>query len=214
MKNNYSLELEKTISEIKLNGNKPSLLLHCCCAPCSSYVLEYISQYFDITLFFYNPNIYPEKEFEFRLSELKRFNNDAGYNLKVMTPEYISDEFFDLAKGYESLPEGGERCRKCYELRLEKTAEYAAQFGYDYFCTTLSISPYKNSEWLNSIGVSSEKKYGVKYLLSDFKKKGGYKRSIELSEKYGLYRQNYCGCIFSKIAREKYDAAKAAENRE
>ena len=213
MKNNYSIILEKTISEIKQNGKKPSLLLQCCCAPCSSYVLEYISQYFEITLFFFNPNIYPENEFSFRLSELERFNSDAGYNLKVMTPEYKPEDFFNIAKGYENLPEGGERCRKCYELRLRKTAEYAAQCGYDYFCTTLSISPYKKSDWLNEIGINLENEYGVKYLLSDFKKKGGYKRSIELSEKYGLYRQNYCGCVFSKIAREKYDAENKLEEQ-
>ena len=195
MKINYSLALEKTLAEISGYGVKKKLLLHSCCAPCSSYVLEYIAKFFDLTLFFYNPNISPRSEFDFRLSELERFSCEAGYNAKIISPEYA------------------ERCRICYELRLEKTAEEAACGGYDYFCTTLSISPYKRSDWLNEIGLSLEEKYGVKYLCSDFKKKGGYKRSIELSEEYGLYRQNYCGCVYSKLAREKYDAEKAAEGK-
>ncbi len=213
MKINYSLALEKTLAEISGCGVKKRLLLHSCCAPCSSYVLEYIAKYFDLTLFFYNPNISPRSEFDFRLSELERFSCEAGYNAKIISPEYVPSEFFDRVKGYEDFPEGGERCRICYELRLEKTAEEAARGGYDYFCTTLSISPYKRSDWLNEIGLSLEEKYGVKYLCSDFKKKGGYKRSIELSEEYGLYRQNYCGCVYSKLAREKYDAEKAEEGK-
>lgn len=216
MKTNYSLILEKTLADIDKSGTKPRLLIQSCCAPCSSYVLEYISRYFDLTLYFCNPNISPREEYDFRLSELERFVRDAKYDVKISSPDYAPEEFYAVTRGLEELPEGGERCRRCYELRLRKTAEEAKNSGYDYFCTTLSISPYKRAEWLNEIGLSLEEEYGVKYLVSDFKKKGGYKRSIELSEEYGLYRQNYCGCVFSKIAREKYDAerAKQADNEQ
>ncbi len=209
MKINYSLILEKTLSELEKSGSKPSLLLHVCCAPCSSYVLEYLSSHFNITLFFYNPNIAPESEFDHRLAELKRFASEAGYNVKIESPAYDSSEFYSRVRGLENLPEGGERCKICYELRLRKTASAAAQGKYDYFTTTLSISPYKRADWLNEIGARLEVDYGVDYLFSDFKKKGGYKRSIELSEKYGLYRQNYCGCVYSKAVREKYEREKA-----
>lgn len=214
MKQNYSLVLEKKLGEIKALEKKPTLLMQACCAPCSSYVLEYIEKYFDITLFFYNPNISPKSEFEFRLSELDRFIGESGSQAKILAPEYDSTEFYSAVRGLEELPEGGERCRICYELRLRRTAEYAKENGYDYFCTTLSISPYKRADWLNEIGGSLEAEYGVSYLYSDFKKKGGYKRSIELSEEYGLYRQNYCGCIYSKLARERYDAEKAKESED
>lgn len=214
MKQNYSLVLEKKLGEIQSIEKKPTLLLQACCAPCSSYVLEYIERYFDITLFFYNPNISPKSEFEFRLSELERFTDESGSHAKILSPEYDSNEFYSATKGLEALPEGGERCRICYELRLRRTAEYAKENGYDYFCTTLSISPYKRADWLNEIGGKLEAEYGVSYLYSDFKKKGGYKRSIELSEEYGLYRQNYCGCIYSKLARERYDAEKAKETEQ
>lgn len=200
---NYSQILEETIDEIKKNGSKPSLLLHSCCAPCSSYVLEYLSSHFNITLFYYNPNISPENEFAFRLEELRRFVKEAGYSAPVESPEYNASEFFEIARGYEDLPEGGERCRRCYLLRLRKTAETASAAGFDYFTTTLSISPYKNAEWLNEIGASLSEEYGVKYLFSDFKKKNGYKRSIELSTEYKLYRQNYCGCVYSRMAAEE-----------
>ena len=203
MPENYSLTLEKTISEIKKNEVHPSLLLHACCAPCSSYVLEYLTQYFNITLFFYNPNIYPEREFSFRLAELERFSSEAGYNVPIVSPDYDPAEFFDMARGMEDFPEGGERCKKCYELRLRKTAEAASSGHFEYFTTTLSISPYKNALWLNEIGGELGEEYGIKYLFSDFKKKNGYKRSIELSHEYKLYRQDYCGCVYSKAEAEK-----------
>ena len=203
MKTNYGIIFENTVNEIKKSGTRPRLLLHSCCAPCSSYVLEYISSIFDITLFFYNPNISPEEEFKFRLSELSRFVKEAGYLSEIIAPDYDSREFFDAVRGYEDFAEGGERCRICYELRLRKAAQAALDGGYDYFTTTLSISPYKRADWLNEIGLRLENEYGIKYLCSDFKKKNGYKRSIELSNEYGLYRQNYCGCVYSRLARDK-----------
>ena len=199
---NYSKELEKKIEEYKKSGAKPKLLLHACCAPCSSYVLEYLSEVFDITLYFYNPNISPEKEYVFRSAELIRLVGEMGLSIKVVIEKYSPKEFFEIANGLESQKEGGERCFKCYELRLRKAGEYAKENGFDYFTTTLSISPYKNAEALNEIGGRVAEAKGVKYLFSDFKKKNGYKRSIELSKEYSLYRQNYCGCIFSKTAAE------------
>ena len=204
MKINYDEMLVRTAAENDRLGIRPTALLHACCAPCSSYVLEDIARHFALTLFYYNPNITPESEFAFRLSELERFVGEAGYNIKVESPEYDANEFFSKVRGLEGLPEGGERCRVCYELRLRRTAEEAARRGFDYFTTTLSISPYKNAEWLNEIGAALEKEFGVKYLHSDFKKRGGYQRSIELSREYSLYRQDYCGCVYSKAAREKY----------
>ena len=203
MKSNYDLILKETISENGKAGIRPKLLLHACCAPCSSYVLEYIAGHFDVTLYFYNPNITPEKEYLLRLSELKRFVSEAGYSIDVDHPDYDSGEFFDAVRGLEKIPEGGERCYKCYSLRLRKTAEAALVGGFDYFTTTLSISPYKNSEWINTIGAELEKELGVRYLFSDFKKNNGYRRSIELSKEYGLYRQDYCGCVFSKTEAEE-----------
>lgn len=201
---NYSRWLDDKIIEIRKNGGRPTLLLQACCAPCSSYVLEYLAEIFKITLFFYNPNISPESEFSFRLSELERFRSEAGFdNVKINAPAYNSDEFYNSVRGMEDLPEGGERCRVCYELRLRRTAEFAKENGFDYFSTTLSISPYKNAKWLNEIGENLESETGVNYLYSDFKKKNGYKRSIELSAEYGLYRQNYCGCVFSKRDAEQ-----------
>lgn len=204
-KENYQLSLERTLKAIEGLKNKKTLLLHACCAPCSSYVLEYLSKYFDITLFFYNPNIYPEEEFRFRENELRRLIGEmplpSGVN--IISGRYEPTEFFDIARGYEELPEGDERCRRCYALRLEESARAAKEGGFDYFCTTLSISPYKNAEWLNTIGKEMSEKYGVGYLFSDFKKKNGYKRSCQLSEQYSLYRQDYCGCVFSKREAEK-----------
>ncbi|MBQ9902122.1 MAG: epoxyqueuosine reductase QueH [Clostridia bacterium] len=194
---NYYLECEK---EIRRNeGRLPRLLLHSCCAPCSSSVLEYLSPHFDITLFYFNPNITPEKEYRKRVAELHRLISEAEYPnpVRIIEGRYDSGEFFDMARGLEDLPEGGERCAKCYRLRLEETARVAAEGGFDYFTTTLSVSPYKNAQKLNAIGTELAGQYGVKYLLSDFKKKDGYRRSIELSARYGLYRQNYCGCIYS-----------------
>lgn len=202
IRKNYSLMLEALIKKNEKDGIRPSLLLHACCAPCSSYVLEYLAKHFEITVFFYNPNISPREEFDFREKELLRLISEMPLpnQIKVITEEYIPEEFYAMAKGLEALSEGGERCRGCYRLRLKKTAEIAKRRGFDYFCTTLSISPYKNAEWLNEIGAEEGELNGVKYLFSDFKKKNGYKRSCELSEEYGLYRQNYCGCEFSKKA--------------
>lgn len=208
MERNYAKELSALLGTLEKSGVRPTLLLHACCAPCSSYVLEYIARYFDITLFYYNPNISPREEFSYRLGELERFVGAAGYSSPVEAPEYDADEFFSRVRGLENLPEGGERCRVCYDLRLRRTAQAAADRGFDYFTTTLSISPYKNAEWLNGIGGQLEEEYGVKYLYSDFKKNNGYKRSIELSREYGLYRQDYCGCVFSKSEAEKRKAEK------
>lgn len=199
MRVNYGLLCETALAEIVKNGSKPSLLLHACCAPCSSYTLEYLVPYFDITLFFYNPNIAPESEYNFRARELERLirEHPSFGDVKLITAAYDSTPFFEMAKGKEDLKEGGERCFDCYRLRLEETAKMAAG-RYDYFCTTLSISPHKNAEMLNKIGGELSEKYGIKYLFSDFKKKGGYQRSIALSSEYDLYRQDYCGCAFSK----------------
>lgn len=204
-KENYSLLLEQTIRDITNNGERPSLLLHACCAPCSSYVLEYLSKHFDITLFFFNPNISPKSEYEFRESELARLISQMPLpaSVKLMSGRYCPEEFYGMAKGLEELPEGDARCKKCYRMRLAETARIAKEKGFDYFTTTLSISPYKNAEWLNAIGKEEGDAAGVKYLFSDFKKKNGYKRSCQLSEEYGLYRQDYCGCEFSRRQAEK-----------
>ena len=204
-KENYQLSLERTLKAIEGLENKKTLLLHACCAPCSSYVLEYLSKYFDITLFFYNPNIYPEEEFRFREDELRRLIGEMPLpdNVNIISGRYDPSEFFDIARGSEELPEGDARCHRGYALRLEESARAAKEGGFDYFCTTLSISPYKNAEWLNTIGKEMSEKYGVGYLFSDFKKKNGYKRSCQLSEQYSLYRQDYCGCVFSKREAEK-----------
>ena len=202
---NYYRIFEETLREADLsaeNGKKPSLLLHACCAPCSSHVLECLSGHFEITMFYYNPNISPEPEFKTRLNELSRFLEDAGYGYGIESPPYVKEEFDRAVSGLEQLGEGSKRCYRCYELRLRKTAEAALSGGFSFFTTTLSISPYKNSEWLNEIGIRLGKEYGVRYLCSDFKKKNGYKRSIELSEEYGLYRQDYCGCEYSRKEAE------------
>ncbi len=199
-KQNYQLVLDKALSEIVQRGVRPSLLLHACCAPCSSYVLEYLSGYFDITLFFYNPNIFPAEEHDFRFSELCRLvgDMDLSESVSVVLSDYEPQKFFELAKGLENLPEGGERCKKCYALRLRKAAEAAKTGSFDYFTTTLSISPHKNAQWLCEIGEQLSGEYGVPYLYSDFKKRGGYKRSCELSAIHNLYRQSFCGCVYSK----------------
>lgn len=205
---NYGLTLARTIEELKEKKERSSLLLHACCAPCSSYVLEYLAEYFDITLFFFNPNISPKDEYEARKSELARLVCDMPLpsSVKIINGRYSPDEFEEMAKGMESLPEGGARCYKCYEMRLRETAAVAADNGFDYFCTSLSISPYKNAKWLNLIGKNLSEQYGVKYLFSDFKKNNGYKRSCQLSKLYGLYRQDYCGCRFSKEEAERRKA--------
>lgn len=203
MKVNYKKLFDEEINKIKASSEKPKLLLHACCAPCSSAVLEMLSEVFDITLYFHNPNIFPESEFSFRLSELKRLLNEMNLGeIKIIAPEYNSEEFFEIAKGYENFPEGGERCERCFRLRLEKTVLYAKENKFDYFTTTLSISPYKNAGLLNEIGIELEEKHGVKHLFSDFKKGDGYKRSCYLSKEFDLYRQDYCGCIYSKRERE------------
>ena len=197
---NYQRVLENTLSEIKNKNIKPHLMMHSCCAPCSSYVLEYLNAYFKITVFYYNPNIFPIEEFEFRFNEQKRLIDEMGLSgeVEIIKGKWETDEFFSLAKGMENDKEGSERCFKCYRQRLLKTAEIAKKYGCDYFCTTLTISPYKNAEKLNEIGKEISEEYGINYLYSDFKKNNGYKRSIELSKIYGLYRQDYCGCIYSK----------------
>ena len=209
MKRNYQLELDKVISE--LGGSTPSLLLHSCCAPCSSYTLEYLTQYFSVTVFYYNPNISPEEEFRKRVSEQKRLISELPVKNPVsfIEGEYDYTEFLTAVKGLEDIPEGGERCFACYRLRLERTARLAAERGFDYFTTTLSISPYKNAEKLNEISEELGGIYKVAPLPCDLKKRGGYKRSIELSAEYGLYRQDYCGCAFSKREAEQRRAARA-----
>lgn len=209
-KENYQLELEKIIKAIP-HGKRPTLLLHACCAPCSSYVLEYLNPYFDITIFFYNPNINSEKEFLFRQSEVKRLISEMPleYPVRLIETRYLPEEFFTAVKGLEAVKEGGERCFKCYELRLRKTAEECKKDGYDYFSTTLTISPLKNAQKLNEIGKRLADEMDIKFLPSDFKKKNGYKRSVQLSNEYGLYRQNYCGCGFSyKESLERLNEAK------
>ena len=200
---NYQKKLDKLIG--KLAGRKPKLLLHACCAPCSSYVVEYLVKYFDITLFFYNPNITFKEEYDKRAAELKRLVSQMGLGqqVKIIYGSYEPEKFFEMSKGLEHVPEGGERCFRCYELRLRTAAQTASEGGFDYFTTTLSISPLKNAGKLNEIGEKLSEEYGVSYLFSDFKKKEGYKRSIELSRQYDLYRQNYCGCIYSKQQTEK-----------
>lgn len=208
---NYQQKLEQQIEEQKRTGSTPSLLLHCCCAPCSSYVLEYLSSHFAITAYFYNPNISPEPEYHKRTGELQRLLAEKPFPCPIGFIEgaYEPDRFFEASRGLERLPEGGERCFRCYELRLRETAIAAKEGGFDYFTTTLSISPYKNAEKLNELGGRIAGEVGVPYLFSDFKKKGGYQRSIALSKEYGLYRQDYCGCIFSKQEAERRQQAKA-----
>ena len=197
---NYQKQLDKIIDEIQKSKEIPTLLLHSCCAPCSSYVLEYLSQYFKITIFYYNPNISPEEEYKKRVEEQKRLISQLPTKNPVsfIEGEYIPQDFYNMAKGMEDLKEGGERCFKCYRLRLEKTAKLAKEQEFDYFTTTLSISPYKNAPKLNEIAEELSEIYSVKNLPADFKKKEGYKRSIQLSSEYNLYRQNYCGCVYSK----------------
>ena len=197
MKTNAQKEMDKLIEKL---DNVPTLLIHACCAPCSSYVLEYLSQYFHIIILYYNPNITSVEEYNYRLSEEKRLIDElpVKYPVKLIAGDYNPESFFFLLKGLEREPEGGKRCEVCFELRLREAAEKCREIGADYFLTTLTISPLKNAELINSIGEKLAEEYGVKYLPSDFKKKNGYKRSIELSREYDLYRQNYCGCVFSR----------------
>ena len=215
---NYQKQLEEVILQNK--NNRKKLLLHSCCAPCSSYVLEYLREYFDITVFFYNPNISSMSEYEKRVreeirlieayNEQVRTGNFGNMNstekagkIEILEAPYEPAEFYNAVKGYEHCPEGGERCKKCFELRLQRSAKVAKEGGFDYFTTTLTISPLKNAEWLNEIGRCEGEKEGVLFLPSDFKKKDGYKRSIQLSKDFGLYRQDFCGCGFSKAETEE-----------
>ncbi|MCH5258854.1 MAG: epoxyqueuosine reductase QueH [Lachnospiraceae bacterium] len=248
---NYQKELDKIIEDIGAgNESAPTLFLHSCCAPCSSYVLEYLREYFRITVFYYNPNISMEEEYRKRVAEQKRlikaYNEEISgkdaqnvnpkgellqgralqngkaqgkkssnicYLIDIIEGDYDPGCFYEIAQGLEQCPEGGERCFACYELRLRETAKRAQAGKYDYFATTLTISPLKNAVKLNEIGERLAAEYGVNWLPSDFKKKGGYQRSIELSKEYDLYRQDYCGCVYSKEERERQKEYKTQENK-
>ena len=194
---NYGRMLDEKMAELEKSGEKPSLLLHACCAPCSSHTLLFLHEHFDITLYFCNPNISPESEFDFRLDELKRLVKELGLDINIIEEPYDSAPFFALAKGLEDLPERGERCQKCIEFRLRMAAAKAKELGSDYFTTTLTISPHKDCTFINECGGRISEETGVPYLYSDFKKHDGYKHSIQLSKEYNLYRQNYCACVFS-----------------
>jgi len=204
---NYQTELDHIIERVKAEGRRPSLLLHSCCAPCSSYCLEYLSPVFDVTVYYYNPNITDEAEYRHRAEEERRLVAEFPSVTFVEGP-YDPESFRVMARGLEQAPEGGERCFRCYELRLRRAAEEAARGGFDYFTTTLTISPLKNASKLNEIGAKLAADLSVPWLPSDFKKKNGYKRSVELSEQYGLYRQNYCGCAFSREEARRREEAK------
>jgi predicted adenine nucleotide alpha hydrolase (AANH) superfamily ATPase len=204
---NYYPKFEEQLNTLKEKKIRPRLLIQACCAPCSSHCLELLTEYFYITVYYYNPNIDEYEEYSKRISELKRFVNEADFanGVTIIDGGYEPEVFYEMARGREDLPERGARCYDCYKLRMKKTAEYALEKGYDFFTTTLSISPYKNSDWINEIGMNLEREMMEHsqgkcpiFLFSDFKKKNGYKRSIELSKEYGLYRQNYCGCKFSR----------------
>lgn len=199
---NYGLMLDKKLDELRETGDKPTLLLHACCAPCSSYVLEYLHELFEITLYFCNPNIAPREEYDYRKSELKRLVAEMKLGVKIIDEDYDPAPFYELAKGLEDLPERGERCRRCIGYRLKMAGAKAAELHADYFTTTLTISPHKDCAFINECGAVTADEVGVNYLFSDFKKHEGYKRSIELSRQYGLYRQNYCGCIYSKRSND------------
>lgn len=211
-KRNYQRELDDLIKEIEADDKVPTLLLHSCCAPCSSYVLEYLSQYFKITVLYYNPNIYPESEYRYRAEEQKRFISllPVKHPISFVEGDYIPKDFYQTVKGLEHIHEGGERCFACYRLRLTEAANAAKELGLDYFATTLTISPLKNAPKLNEIGEELADTYHVRWLPSDFKKKNGYKRSTELSHEYGMYRQDYCGCVFSY--RERHPEAATASD--
>lgn len=205
---NYSKELDKLIEVLRREEKRPTLLLHACCAPCSSAVLERLSEVFDISVLFFNPNISPRAEFEKREAEMERLIREmpAAKGVKMVRTAYEPELFYNAVRGMEEIPEGGERCFVCYQLRLKAAAKYAKEHGFDYFTSTLSISPLKNATKLNEIGEELAEKYGVAHLPSDFKKKEGYKRSIQLSKEYDLYRQDFCGCIFSKKERAEKES--------
>ena len=215
MKINYEILMENQLKEIEKTGIKPKLLLHSCCAPCSSAILEFLQNYFDITVYFYNPNITFEEEYYKRLNEQREYHEKRGYSIKVIEGKYDPrEDFFKQVKGLEDRKEGGERCFKCYTLRMEATAQKAKELGFDYFSTVLSISPLKNAQWINEIGEELSEKYGIKFLNGDFKKKNRYLRSTEISREYELYRQDYCGCVFSKVEREAKEKEKLTGGRE
>ncbi|MCI6637297.1 MAG: epoxyqueuosine reductase QueH [Bilifractor sp.] len=202
---NYQKKMEQVLAQLKADGRTPRLLLHSCCAPCSSYVLEYLSEFFYITDFYYNPNISPADEYRKRVNEMQRLIREMPMKHPVEFVEgiYDPDRFYEMAKGKEDIPEGGERCFECFEMRLREAAREAVRLHMDYFTTSLSISPLKDAQKLNEIGIRLGKEYGIPYLASDFKKKNGFRRSTELSREYNLYRQNYCGCVYSKRQAER-----------
>ena len=211
---NYQKELDKLIAKFTEEGRVPSLLLHSCCAPCSSYCIEYLSQYFHVTVFYYNPNIYPDDEYYHRVKEQQRFINEfpTKYPVDFIEGDYDKSSFYDIAKGLEKEPEKGKRCHKCYDLRLRRTATVAREKMFDFFSTTLTISPMKDSQVLNEIGEAIGKELGVNWLYSDFKKKEGYKRSTEISKEYDMYRQDYCGCVYSYNERQLQKQATQMED--
>lgn len=213
---NYHLKMLELIQTNCDETRVPKLLIHSCCAPCSSYCLELLSQYFEITVFYYNPNIYPPEEYHMRAAEQERFVQmfPAKHKISFVEGAYDTDKFYAMAKGMEDLKEGQKRCFACYEMRLRKACEYAKANGFDFFTTTLSISPLKNATKLNEIGGKLESEYGIAYLYSDFKKQNGYKRSTEISNEYDMYRQYYCGCVFSKKQRDDEIAARKSESEE
>ena len=212
-KHNYQIDLDRIIRRLERTGEVPTLLLHACCAPCSSYTIEYLSQYFKITLFYYNPNIAPAEEYQHRVNEIKRFVAEfkTKYPVTLIEGDYDPKKFYDVARGLEKEPEGGKRCRKCFELRLAESAKLAKELNCDYFTTTLTISPMKDAQVLNEVVQEQCDIYGIKRLPSDFKKKGGYKRSIQLSRDYNLYRQNFCGCVYSMREAEEREAKMSSE---
>ena len=209
----YQRKLDGILRDLEKRGEVPSLLLHCCCAPCSTYVLEYLSNYFRITTFYYNPNIFPEEEYQHRVAELKRFSAEfpTKYPVQFLEGNYEPAKYYAAVKGLEHDPEGGARCLKCFELRLGESAKVAKELGMDYFTTTLTISPMKDAAVLNEIGDKMAEKFGVRHLPSNFKKRNGFLRSTEICKIYGLYRQDFCGCVYSKMERER--AQKAAETQ-
>ncbi len=213
---NYHVKMLEMIKENCSKNKVPRLLLHSCCAPCSSYCLELLSEYFSITVFYYNPNIYPPEEYYMRAQEQERFIEKfpAKHPISFVEGSYDTERFYEMARGMEDLKEGKERCFACYELRLREACKYAKEKGFDFFTTTLSISPLKNAGKLNEIGAGLEQEYGVSYLYSDFKKQNGYKRSTEIAKEYDMYRQYYCGCVFSKKQRDDEIAARQRESEE
>ncbi len=211
---NYQKQLDSLIADLSKEGQVPSLLLHSCCGPCSSYCIEYLSNFFKVTVFYYNPNIYPDEEYYHRVKEQQRFINEfeTKYPVSFIEGDYDKESFYSIAKGLEKEPEKGKRCHKCYELRLRRTAEVAEKKGFDFFTTTLTISPMKDSMVLNEIGEKVSLGLSAKWLPSDFKKKEGYKRSTELSKEYNMYRQDYCGCVYSYNERQQQKADKNTED--